>query len=418
MSIKDFIEASRSSNATVIERIIGSKPELINTYDRLGNTALYNASENGKLRLVRFILDHGADPNLTNNKQMYTPLYVAAEHKYTEIVQALLESGADPNIATRHGETSLYAASSRRYLDIMRALIQSGADTNKPMNGGHTPLHVASEKGHYEAVQLLIENGANPVIENEYGNSPLHVASEQRVVELLLANGADINKTNHTGYTPLHIASQKGRVEVVRALLDAGADIGQENHDGNTPLNVATQNRHNNVVQLLRDRGAGNLPRGELPTDAPTLCTDPIMLNDEVNIASTELTTFYIENPDRRIVKAACINEDVLNLYKTRHISLYYRVKNNEPVRALDLETRMFVKDSHAQLLMPGKKYILRPKEPLGQVITHEGFHAPGSNSFGQLYEIHQIVEPPTGGRRRRRTMRKLHKNRNTRRVR
>lgn len=42
------------------------------------------------------------------------------------------------------------------------------------------------------------------------------------MVELLLANGAAVDAVQLQGWTPLHAAASRGRLEVVRVLLDHG----------------------------------------------------------------------------------------------------------------------------------------------------------------------------------------------------
>jgi ankyrin repeat protein len=71
--------------------------------------------------MVKYLLAHGADPNMAQNG-LFRPLHEAAANGDREIVDLLLKAGAD-----RRAKTS----------------------------GGKTPADLATEKGHQELAALL-----------------------------------------------------------------------------------------------------------------------------------------------------------------------------------------------------------------------------------------------------------------------
>ncbi|MBQ7593929.1 MAG: ankyrin repeat domain-containing protein [Synergistaceae bacterium] len=73
------------------------KPE-INAKDHFGNTALIMASRNGNVRIVRALIEAGADVNAKNNIG-WTGLMRAAKHGYRETVNFLISKGADKTSA-------------------------------------------------------------------------------------------------------------------------------------------------------------------------------------------------------------------------------------------------------------------------------------------------------------------------------
>jgi len=58
-----------------------------------GDTCLISASRWGKIEIVQYLLDHGANPNIPNNKNAL-PIYAAAVGKHYAIIELLKKHGA------------------------------------------------------------------------------------------------------------------------------------------------------------------------------------------------------------------------------------------------------------------------------------------------------------------------------------
>ena len=74
---------------------------------------------------------------------------------------------------------------------------------------------------------------------------------------------------SHDLTTPLHLACQKGKVDVVRLLLDKGAAVDRADKDGATPLWIACCKGHVDVVRLLLDKGAVVHTQNHSPSSSP-----------------------------------------------------------------------------------------------------------------------------------------------------
>jgi serine/threonine protein kinase/ankyrin repeat protein len=72
----------------------------------IGTTPLMFASQRGEEEMVRFLLDHEADPNATNASDL-TALHFAAQYGNREVVELLLKAKADVNALTREAKTPL-----------------------------------------------------------------------------------------------------------------------------------------------------------------------------------------------------------------------------------------------------------------------------------------------------------------------
>ena len=121
--------------------------ELIGTQG--GLTALHFAARQGSARSVQALVEHGANVNALSPGDRVSPLLIAAVNGQFDIAKYLLAHGADPNLANAGGVTPLYAVlniewaprmfypqpraqlqQETSYLDLMTLLLDKGADPN------------------------------------------------------------------------------------------------------------------------------------------------------------------------------------------------------------------------------------------------------------------------------------------------
>ena len=89
-----------------------------------------------------------------------TFLYIAAEMGRLAVVQYLMEQGADVNIAAEDGRSAIFIAAQKGCFEIVRYLVEHGADKNTATDDGWTPLGIAVQEGHSAVATYLRENGA------------------------------------------------------------------------------------------------------------------------------------------------------------------------------------------------------------------------------------------------------------------
>lgn len=135
----------------------------------------------GKESLVKWFLEHGADPNSHGSKNE-CPLDTAASGCYLGSVKLLLEHGAKLD-----DSNALHAVAGSREddsacIEMMAYLLDQGADINALEHQGNpeyrerrkgqafgTALHRAAQKGKKERVRFLLERGADPSALNSQG---------------------------------------------------------------------------------------------------------------------------------------------------------------------------------------------------------------------------------------------------------
>jgi ankyrin repeat protein len=79
-------------------RLVRETPRLIEPGSSAG--ALHLMAKRGHVAAVKWLLDHGAEPNArwAHWDADVTPLHLAAAHGHTDVVRLLLAAGADPSI--------------------------------------------------------------------------------------------------------------------------------------------------------------------------------------------------------------------------------------------------------------------------------------------------------------------------------
>ena len=143
-----------------------------------GFTSLYLVVEEGKLDVVKFLIEKGANVN-AKCKNDYTPLCIAAEKGKLDVVKFLIEKGANVDKKNKNGWTPLHVAAKEGILDVVKYLTENGANINAKTNDDKTPLYIAAKNGHSEVVDYLCrgikrkaENEASVPIENWSNKDP------------------------------------------------------------------------------------------------------------------------------------------------------------------------------------------------------------------------------------------------------
>jgi len=132
-----------------------------------GSTALHYAANDGKLELMRRLIDCGADVNAANACWFRSVLSWAANNARLDAIKLLLEQGAradslDGLHAAAWGGPERGKGKERGYADALKLLIDAGADANDRRHAGdRTPLAVALESGNAGAVEFLRAAGAH-----------------------------------------------------------------------------------------------------------------------------------------------------------------------------------------------------------------------------------------------------------------
>ncbi|CAI9744078.1 E3 ubiquitin-protein ligase MIB2-like isoform X14 [Octopus vulgaris] len=224
--------------------------ETVNQINSYSKTFLMAACEQGSTSLIDFLIESGANIDMSD-KGKNTALHYAVESHKKAAVALLVSRGANVNKQDSGGETPLHLAVRKNYEDVVKVLLNSKENNNLQVNqqrrDGWIALHFPCCCGRKDVVELpLQQNGIDVNAVENKGWTALHVAcryGSKDVVELLLKHkDTDVNAETKQGHTPLHLASFHGRKDVVDFLLQQnGIDVNKVNLEGDTPLHLAVQ---------------------------------------------------------------------------------------------------------------------------------------------------------------------------------
>lgn len=218
-----------------------------------------------------------SNPKPANKAELkgYTTLHAAAAANDLKAVEKLLRERTPPDTPDAEDVTALHRAARDNQLEMTELLLRYNASPDIRTGRGWTALHLAAMKGRLETIEMLIRFGADATIQTPEGDNALHLAvlsGDAVVVEEILRdvsaqaskpdapnpNGKEtlLRQTNASGASPFQLAIEKGKWDVVGALLSSGADPNAATKDGRLPLHEAVRAGNYNAITLLMTYGA------------------------------------------------------------------------------------------------------------------------------------------------------------------
>ncbi|QUY43241.1 ankyrin repeat domain-containing protein [Acaryochloris marina] len=285
-----------------------------------GPSFLTEAISAGSLQIIQLLIHLELSINWKYDLQEEYPLTQACRIGRLDIIKFLMQAGA--NINLRGYNSPLWTAIQSDSLHIAEFLINSGADINIEIDDFYNVLGIAADKGHFAGVKILTESAIHQSLNPELLNIELalqHAAmsgeaeifdylvdfcthhielfdhsaiddlrdtlqtgiirksrredpcisactravGENDITRLqeLIASGVDMNLYTDKGYTLLHAAIDQELIGVVHVLLDAGIDyeLRDEYCFQETPLLMASSGNfphHPAIVEALLHAGA------------------------------------------------------------------------------------------------------------------------------------------------------------------
>lgn len=370
--VKDILKGDIFHNRNSSNRIN------VNEKDTNGNTLLHAACSEGRLDIVKKLIERGASVNIANSWYS-TPLGYAVLRRHYKIVEFLLKHGANPNsiVSTDCGmkRTVLAEAITNDDAKMVDLLKKYGADLNKRGEEGLTDAHYGVFLGD-KNFEKLLKVGLDPKILsddetngffglpscNQVGNeevdnlvkllkkyganidqwkkdthiTPLFQAIMEKnycIAEILLKNGASPDMGGiwwMDSITPLHYAAIVGDYKAVRLLLKYDASVEGTHYWNVSPLASAA------------DMGK-DCPEETSKSPNDYLKIVKLLIMHGANVNNTEKygnTPLYhaIEGGDTEIVKELLRNgakTDVINFDKETPLTLAKRQNHTEIVKLL-----------------------------------------------------------------------------------
>ena len=155
----NFLKAVKERKGEDVEKFLGEPGTvIINTRDvTSGETALHIVINRRDTTWLGFLLQRGANPNLSDKKGN-TPLMLATQLGFVEGIDRLVSRKAQVDQANRSGETALILAVQLRSTEAVRALLKAGANADKKdSRAGYSAREYAKQDGRAGAILGIIE---------------------------------------------------------------------------------------------------------------------------------------------------------------------------------------------------------------------------------------------------------------------
>lgn len=262
------------SNQELLEYFI-KIGEDVNQPDEIGYTPLVFAIQRDEIKMVDYLLDHGANPLLGGSEM---PFKTAIEVSSTEVINRFIERLKDINALDQKGYSMLHYSADHKPYDeaIFMKLIRSGANLSTEARDGSTPAELLVRAGDPRAIEALIRNNTPMVAE---GYSILHCAASFNNTDImkLVLDTHKINvEMNFGDQTPLMAAAAAN--PEFSFPLESG-DVPSVLDDISALLDVETFEEHFKAAIMLIKYGADP--------------TNPDVLNNAI-ISGDPLAVFFL----------------------------------------------------------------------------------------------------------------------------
>lgn len=275
-----------------VGRILDSDPPALGALGDEAGRPMGEAARRGHIGVVRTLLAHGVDPNLSEGRDAPhgSAIWHAAQRGDGAMARVLLEAGADPNAGIESSGTATWIAKEpgvRRmfeerggYVDASGHLLDGNDEAVLALAdedpdavsthgcGGIFTMAVSFKRG--DLLQPLLERGVR--VPEVVTGCRTYLWNTPDMTRVLLEHGMNPNLPNWQRVTPLHDICSRGgrgrpdpnRHELLDLFLEFGADINALDEEyRSTPLGWAARNGLADMVELLLARGADPNRAGE-----------------------------------------------------------------------------------------------------------------------------------------------------------
>ena len=126
-----------------------------------GQSPLHLAAIIDNVKVVRILINSGADIDAADPVNRIRPLHNAAKNGCPNVSEFLLKHGADMDARTATGDTALHLAATNKHFDVVSLLLSFHADHGIKNNAGITAEQIATARDYTAIVDTIQQHSNN-----------------------------------------------------------------------------------------------------------------------------------------------------------------------------------------------------------------------------------------------------------------
>ncbi len=219
--------------------------------------SLHMAASGGNLAALELLRRHGV--NVNGIPGGLPPLRYILE--FTENIAGprwLLEHGADANLTWGElDEAAIHVAARKLDLPLVELLARHGADLSRRRKDGRTPYALAELQGNVRVAQWLFAQGAGDELSDLDRFVAACARGDRATAESMLRARPELRRElRREHHLMLQVPAEHGDVGVVETMLACGFDPAAKDKDNVTALHRAAMDGRAEVVRVLLAHGA------------------------------------------------------------------------------------------------------------------------------------------------------------------
>lgn len=272
--------AAAEGKIPVVRRLVDEMGANVNAKDRWHGTPLDDATREGHKAVVEFLLAKGA----VGGKMSWLPddlrlLFNAVIEGHAESVMSLVRRKVDPNMADADKRTALHVACATGNLRLVKCLVEDcKVDVNAEDRMGGRPIDDCLRCGHRDVAEFMRSHGAQAgkaIVNTEAAAELCDAASRGDIQKLrnLRRQGVDVNVGDYDMRTAMHLAASEGILPVIQVLVhELGGNQNVTDRWGGTPLDDAVRSGHTDIQQWLEENHGVRGSNAMFDNDSDLLC--------------------------------------------------------------------------------------------------------------------------------------------------
>lgn len=218
------------------------------------------AAGGGDVAALELLDAHGADVNQAWASDGSSSLYAILNWADTPHgIRWLLEHGADPDpVVATTGESPLHVVARRWDATMAELFARRGADLTRRRADGRTPYAVAELNGNRSVAEWLARNGGVTDLSDVDRLVAACSRADVAAAQAMLRQHPDLtSKIRGDHYAAFYRAAERGDAVVLEAMLACGFDPNHADEEiGKTALHAAAHEGWADAVRVLLEHGA------------------------------------------------------------------------------------------------------------------------------------------------------------------